>query len=69
MVKVFKTDIETPKEAKIIIDQLLELHPNGRITVDLEDCDRVLKVETNRTTDTNIIDLVRSEGYDCEVLP
>lgn len=68
MVKVFKTDIDTPKKARIIIDQLLQLHPNGRITVDLEDCDKVLRVETKQATNSEIIEAVHIKGFECEVL-
>lgn len=69
MVKVFKTDIDTPKKARIIIDQLLQLHPTGRITVDLEDCDKVLRVETKQATNSDIINAVHKKGFECEVLP
>jgi len=69
MVKVFKTDIDTPKKARLIIDQLLQLHPKGRITVDLEDCDKVLRVKTKQATTSDIMDTVHNKGFECEVLP
>lgn len=69
MVKVFKTDIDSPNKARIIIDQLLQLHPTGRITVDLEDCDKVLRIETKQATNSDIMDTVHNKGFECEVLP
>ncbi len=69
MVKVFKTDIDTPNKARLIIDQLLQLHPAGRITIDLEDCDNVLRVETKQATNSDIINVVHKKGFECEILP
>ena len=67
---IFKTDIRTSRQ----IDRLkpiLESHSNiTRWTVDMEDIDKVLKVEA----DTNccqeeLIKLVKSQGIYCEELP
>lgn len=69
MVKVFKTNIETTENARSVIDHLLQIHPIRRITLDLEDCDHVLRVETKQATDSSIIEAVHNKGFECEVLP
>ncbi|MFY0682976.1 MAG: hypothetical protein JXR20_00380 [Balneola sp.] len=69
MVKVFKTNIDTTENARSVIDQLLQIHPTGRITLDIEDCDNVLRIETKQATDSGIIEAVHSKGFECEVLP
>ena len=45
MVEVFKTNIETAEEAKQIGKHLLEFFPHSQINFDLEDCDKILRVD------------------------
>lgn len=69
-VLIFKTDIHTKKKVNAI-KSLFDNHTT--ITnwyIDLEDKDRVLKIETAcDLQETDIIELVREKGYFCEVLP
>jgi hypothetical protein len=43
-IEVFKTDIPTPAEALAIIIGILENLSGHHITVDLDDCDKVLRI-------------------------
>lgn len=45
MVEVFKTNISSKRKAKIIRDRLEKAFPEYGINFDLEDCDRILRVE------------------------
>ena len=70
MIEVFKTNI-TDEEVADSIVQLLTWHfPDARINFDLEDCDRILRVEMSvgllRLDD--VAAMVEASGYACEVL-
>lgn len=43
-VEVFKTDIQNPQEGLALSLQILERLSGYRITFDLEDCDRVMRI-------------------------
>ena len=69
VVKVFKTNINCKADAQKILSLLeLNLHPL-RVTVDLEDCDKVLRVESASCAETQVISLVNSSGFQCALLP
>ena len=68
MVEVFKTNVHEVATAKMLIQKLLDHFQADRISFDLEDCDRVLRVEGKRFFPDEIIDLMTSHGYHCEVL-
>lgn len=55
MVEIFKTTVERSEEAEQIILSLLEQFPDYKINFDLEDCDKILRVESR------VIDLPQLE--------
>jgi hypothetical protein len=67
MVKVFKTNIDNAEEADSIKNKILEYFPYYKINFDLEDCDKILRVEVNISPNA-IIDIVKERNYICEVL-
>lgn len=67
-VEVFKTNVQEKDEAAKIINMLRQHLPDRRITFDLHDCDKVLRVE-GRTFDTEQVKLmVRQNGFYCAEL-
>ena len=68
-IHVFKTNIETEADMNSI--QFL-LNPNPKIikwSVDLEDIDRVLRIDASKySSEKDIIDMVKSKGFYCEEL-
>ncbi len=48
IVKVFKTDVHDQLVALLIIHVLQEALSHCRINFDLDDCDRVLRIESHR---------------------
>lgn len=68
MIKVFKTNVQEVAQSKIIIEKLLEHFPNSSINFDLEDCDRILRVHDLKISNKEIIKLLNSYGYHCEIL-
>jgi hypothetical protein len=47
MVEVYKTNVQFEHQALVVIDFLSGHFPMFRLNFDLEDCDRVLRVEGN----------------------
>ena len=68
MVEVFKTNVQSNREARLIIQKLAEEFPEHRINFDLSDCDKILRVQGNAIKETKIIHIVTSLKYHCEVL-
>jgi hypothetical protein len=68
MVEVFKTNVHQHNHAIMLLSILLEQFPMFKINFDLEDCDRILRVEGTNISVQKITELLRSSGYQCEVL-
>lgn len=68
MVEIFKTSVEGQSESQLVIEKLQELFPAYTINFDLEDCDRILRIEHEAIENEKIIALLTSQGYYCEVL-
>jgi len=72
MVEVFKTNVQEIEATELLIEKLLEHFPDSRINFDLEDCDRILRIEEKNIPSTicsnKIMELVQSSGYECELL-
>lgn len=68
MILVFKTDIIERDHVEIIAAGLNTMGTISRWHVDLEDCDRILKVETAQDVGKEILDLLRLKGFNCEEL-
>ena len=67
-VKIFSTDIENRTHVIYISAAICSLFPHSIVTVDLEDCDKVLRVEGNIPTNECIINLLSKLGVRIEVL-
>lgn len=68
MVEVFKTNVDNAEEAEVIINRLQHLFPDGTINFDLNDCDRILRIESGLIPKQNVIEIVGELGYSCDVL-
>jgi hypothetical protein len=68
MIEVFKTNIETTNDANNIVAMLLQHFPGSRINFDLQDCDKILRVEGKDFCSDKIMDLLSNNGFHCEVL-
>lgn len=68
MVEVFKTNVEQPEHSEMLIDQLINRIPNSRINFDLEDCDKILRIEAESVSNQLIIEILHRNGYHAEVL-
>ena len=68
MVEVFKTDVRSIREARLVIQKLAEEFPQLKINFDLSGCDRVLHLQGNDILQGKIISIVNSLNYNCEIL-
>ena len=69
MVEIFKTDIRELQVAHKVILQLREHFPEAKINFDLEDCDRILRVESTSVETQKIINLLHQSGHQSELIP
>jgi len=68
MVEVFKTDVHNEERAIMLLSVLSQRFPSHRINFDLEDCDRILRVEGLNILPENIISVLNAYGYQCLIL-
>ncbi len=68
MVEVFRTNVEDPFAADMIVAELLAFFPHYRINFDLEDCDKILRVAGAGVHAPAVAQVVRRKGFVCEVL-
>lgn len=69
MVRVFKTDVLYAEEVGAIINDLLLRDPDLRISFDLEDEDKILRVEGAFFKAEDVIFCLKEQGYCCINLP
>jgi hypothetical protein len=69
MIEVFKTNVLFQKDALQIVENLQNELKNTKINFDLEDCDKILRIEgTNKSKNKYILSYLQKLGYHCEIL-
>jgi hypothetical protein len=68
MVEVFKTDVTKKKQAKLLLSVLSQQFPFAIINFDLDDCDRILRIEGDDFCPLKTIELLKLNGHNCLVL-
>ena len=68
MVEVFRTNVEQEEQSHWLINQIISHIPNGIVNFDLEDCDKILRVEAENVSNQTIIKLLNQNGFYAEVL-
>jgi len=68
MVEVFKTSVYHKNDATRLLAVLLKEFPLYKINFDLEDCDKILRVEGEILSSDKIIGLLNAKGHECLVL-
>lgn len=71
MVEVFKTNVQTRHHAQLLLNRIHACFGQYRASFDLEDCDRVLRVEScyGVVPPHSLIELLQEAGFQAEVLP
>lgn len=67
-VYVFKTDVPTPTIGEQLITEILKLLPVRKVTIDLEDIDKVLRLEGQVASMDNVTDIAQKMGVECQEL-
>ena len=68
MIEVFKTNVENSADAEIVLGLLRHHFPKSRINFDLQDCDKILRLEGGNFCTTDIMMIVSKQGFLCQVL-
>ena len=68
MVEVFKTNVKQVKIARQLTASLLQHFPQHKVNFDLQDCDRILRIEGSAVSIKKILEVVTGHGYECSVL-
>ena len=68
MVEVFKTNVQQHEQAEQIVSVLHDRIDFCKINFDLEDCDKILRVEGKQICVETIIEILNTHGLQCEVL-
>ena len=67
-VAVFKTNVRSSMDASYVLHHLMIEYPDSRVTIDLMDCDKVLRIEGNVVSPDEIKTHLKGFGYRCEEL-
>lgn len=68
MVEVFKTNVPDQETADSILKELLHLLPSATINFDLEDRDKILRIDCCGNFVEIVIPHMNKLGFHCEVL-
>lgn len=68
MVEVFKTNVECPVEAAMLVKKLTRQLPACKINFDLSDCDNILRIEGDYIELPTIVTIMQGDNYECVVL-
>jgi hypothetical protein len=68
MIEVFKTNVHKATEANQLVLLLLNHFPGSKINFDLEDCDKVLRVEGIHFVTEKVMNLLKESGFQCAIL-
>ena len=67
-VEVFKTNVQTSEQSERMVMLLAELFPAHRITFDLEDCDKILRIAGEGICTENAVQVLFANGFICELM-
>lgn len=68
MIYVFKTSVKTKNQAKKLRPHIDKILPKGKWNFDLDDCDNILRIDSEEDIVLKISDLMSKHQFDCEEL-
>ena len=68
MVEIFKTNVKKRKQSEKLVSLLSMKYPDLKINFDLEDCDKILRIEGESFCPTRITKKMNKMGHKCLVL-
>lgn len=71
IIEVYKTNVADSRQSMFLLQALRHRFPGYIANFDLQDCDKILRIESSKTTinNENIIELLNELGYCAEPLP
>lgn len=69
MIEVFKTNVNSEQQAREIVAMLKDRFGYARVSFDLGDCDRVLRIESSEVRADSVIGLLHASRVECDPLP
>ncbi|HEY0670130.1 MAG TPA: methyltransferase type 11 [Sphingobacteriaceae bacterium] len=67
-VEVFRTNVNLSKDASKIVKALNSRYPDSKINFDLDDCDKILRIEADQDSISCVSEIVAEHGFECELL-
>ncbi len=68
MISIFKTSVSSTDDLNKLAPYLNGLMEDLKWTIDLFDCDKILRVRSSINKNTEIVSLVNGLGFECENL-
>lgn len=68
MIYVFKTSVKTRRQARRLKPHLDKLLPEAKWNFDLEDCDKILRIDSEANISLPITNLLMAHQFNCEEL-
>jgi hypothetical protein len=68
MVEIFKTNVQNICQAKELEVILLQFFPGNKINFDLDDCDKILRIEGENLMTMKVMMLIKEYGFVCNLL-
>jgi hypothetical protein len=68
MIFVFKTSVKTKMQAQQLKGHIDKILPNAKWNFDLNDCDNILRIDSEENIILPIIDLLNTHNHSCEEL-
>ena len=69
-IEIFKTNVSGKRNARYLIGEMNALFPNHKISINLNDSDKVLRIENRKgpVKTKEIMQLLERRNFRCEVL-
>ena len=68
MIYVFKISVKTKMQAKKLKPHIDKILPKAKWNFDLDDCDKVLRVDSEENVILPIINVLKNHNFECEEL-
>jgi hypothetical protein len=68
MVNVFKTSVKTIEAVSRLKPKLEKILSSALWNFDIEDCDNILRIDSQSEVSSDVIRLLKYEGFECQEL-
>ena len=68
MIEVFKTNVQKVQQAVTLMDELSLHFPGSKINFDLDDCNKILRIEGIHFLAEKVMLLLKENGFKCRLL-